>query len=280
LGEPAEYSQPRLSPDGSRVAFTRPDDRTGNRDVWFMEIARAVSSRLTTHVANDWFPVWSPDGRRLLFGSDRDGGTAMRGILKQALDATSEESPLAGVDNNPYDWSRDGKWVAYESDDIMVAPAGAGGKPFPFLATSFREGGTRFSPDGKWIAYVSNESGRFEVYVRPFAGGPAATEGKIQISNRGGDFPVWRADGQELYYMAADYVVYAVKTTDMGRSSTMPSPFPLFRACPDTRALPPPTLGQGSAGFDTVDGTRFLINCAVEPPGRFVVLLNWPLAAK
>ena len=278
LGEPANYLQPRISPDGSRVAFTRPDDRTGNRDVWFMEIARAVSSRLTTHVANDWFPVWSPDGRQLLFGSDRDGGTAMRAILKQALDATSEESPLSAADDDPYDWSRDGKWIAYKSDDVMVAPTGGAGKAFPFLATPFREGATRFSPDGQWIAYVSNESGRFEVYVRPFAGGPASAEGKIQISNRGGDFPVWRADGQELYYMSADYTIYAVKTTDLGRSSTMLSPSPLFRACPGTLALGPPTLGQPYGyNFDTLDGTRFLVNCVVEHPGRFVVLLNWPL---
>ena len=153
LGEPGEYLQPRISPDGSRVAFTRPDDRTGNRDVWYMEIARAVSSRLTTHVANDWFPVWSPDGRQLLFGSDRDGGTAMRPVLKQALDTASEESPLSGADDEPYDWSRDGKWIAYKYGDVMVAPVSGGGKTFPFLATSFIEGAARFSPDGKWIAY-------------------------------------------------------------------------------------------------------------------------------
>jgi Tol biopolymer transport system component len=282
LGEPGEYFQPRISPDGSRVAFTRPDDRTGNRDVWFMEIARAVSNRLTTHVANDWFPAWSPDGRRLLFGSDRDGGTAVRGFLKQALDATSEESPLSGVDAEPYDWSSDGKWIVYRKDhDLMVAPVGGHGKAFPFLATPFREGAARFAPDGKWIAYVSNESGRFEVYVRPFAGRPATAEGKIQISNRGGDFPVWRADGQELYYMSADYTIHAVTTTDLGRSSTMPPPLPLFRACPDTLALRPPARGQTFGhSFDTLDGTRFLVNCAVELPGRFVVLLNWPLTGR
>ena len=81
LGEPGDYLQPRMSPDGTRVAFTRPDTQTGNRDVWFIEIARGIASRLTTHVANDWYPVWSPDGRQLLFGSDRGGGTAMRVFL-------------------------------------------------------------------------------------------------------------------------------------------------------------------------------------------------------
>jgi len=278
LGEPADYSQPRISPDGTRVAFTRPDDRTGNRDVWFMEIARAVSTRLTTHAANDWYPVWSPDGRQLLFGSDRGGGTAMRPFLKKALDTGSEESPVPGADQEPYDWSRDGKWISYKFADVMVAPVAGGAKPFPFLATPFHEGDSRFSPDGKWIAYVSNETGRYEVYVRPFAGAPAAPEGKIQISNRGGDFPVWRADGPELYYMSPDNTLYASKTTDLGRSSTMPLPSPLFRACPDTLALRPPMLGQTYGyNFDTYDGTQFLVNCAVDLPGRFVVLLNWPL---
>ena len=81
--------------------------------------------------------------------------------------------------------------------------------------------------------------------------------------------------------MAADYTIYAVKTTDLGRSSTMPSPSPLFRACPDTLALRPPTIGQTFGhNFDTFDGKRFLVNCAVDPPGRFVVLLNWPLTGK
>ena len=81
--------------------------------------------------------------------------------------------------------------------------------------------------------------------------------------------------------MSADYTIYAVKTTDLGRSSTMPSPSPLFRACPGTLALRPPALGQTYGhNFDTLDGTRFLVNCAVDPPGRFVVLLNWPLTGK
>ena len=123
LGEPAEYSQPRMSPDGARLAFTRPDARNGNRDIWFMEVARAGSSRLTTHVANDWFPVWSPDGQRLLFGSDRDG-IVMRPFLKKALDATSEELPFSDGDEfDPNDWSRDGKWIAFGGRDVMVASA-------------------------------------------------------------------------------------------------------------------------------------------------------------
>jgi serine/threonine protein kinase len=278
LGDPGDYLEPRISPDGTRVAFTRPDPQTGNRDVWFIEIARAIASRLTIHAANDWFPVWSPDGRQLLFGSDRAGGTAMRMFLKKALDAASEESPMSDAASNPYDWSRDGKWITYHTYDVMVASAIDPSKKFAFLATPFQEGGARFSPDGKWIAYASNETGRWEVYVRPFAGAPADPQGKIQISNAGGDFPVWRPDGQELYYMSSDYSLYAVSTAGLGGSAPMPLPSRLFRGCPGTLPTSLPMIGSlFGYNFDTHDGKQFLVNCAVEPPGRFVVLLNWPL---
>ena len=94
LGSPGDYEQPRISPNGDRVAYSRPDDETGNRDVWVMEIARGVASRLTVHVANDWFPVWAPDGRQMLFGSDRSGGTELPTYIKRSMDPGSEESPV------------------------------------------------------------------------------------------------------------------------------------------------------------------------------------------
>jgi dipeptidyl aminopeptidase/acylaminoacyl peptidase len=201
----------------------------------------------------------------------------MRMFLKKALDAASEESPLSDA-IDPYDWSRDGKWITYQTFDVMVVSAVDPRKQFAFLATPFQEGDARFSPDGKWIAYASDETGRWEVYVRPFAGASADPQGKIQISNDGGDFPVWRPDGQELYYMSGDYSLYAASTTALGGSAPMPLPSRLFRACPGT--LPTSTPMGGSMfgyNYDTHDGKQFLVNCAVEPPGRFVVLLNWPL---
>ena len=160
----------------------------------------------------------------------------------------------------------------------MVASAIDPAKRFAFLKTPFNEGGPRFSPDGKWMAYTSDETGRYEVYVRPFAEGPAAAEGKIRISSAGGDFPVWRPDGQELYYMSGDLTLYTVNTTELGRSTRMPLASRLFRACPGTIPMNLPMRGSlFGYNYDTHDGKQFLINCAVEPPGRFVVLLNWPL---
>ena len=216
IGPRGELWQPRLSPTGDRVAFTRPDDQTGNRDVWYIETARGVAARLTTHVANDWFPVWSPDGKQIVFGSDRGGGAALTAHIKTSMDPGRDEAPLAHILQEPHDWSRDGKWISYGFPQLSVAPIASEGKPFQFIATPFMTTGGRFSPDGKWIAYASNETGRFEIYVRPFTGGPAAAEGKIQMSNQGGDYPVWRADGGELFYMASDLNIYAVNTKDLG----------------------------------------------------------------
>jgi serine/threonine protein kinase len=278
VGQPGDYLQPRISPDGGRVAFTKPDEQTGNRDVWYIETARDIAARLTLHVANDWYPVWSPDGRQLLFGSDRDGGTGLPAYFKKSMDAGSNESPLPNaVGTPPYDWSPDGRWISSSNDaDIWVSSTTGEPKPFQFLATPFREAGGRFSPDGKWIAYVSNETGRFEVYVRPFAGGPAAAEGKIQVSNTGGDFPVWGPLGQELFYMTRDFTVNAVSTMDLGRSNQAPVASRLFQACPGTAPVDAPMTGQAFGyAFDTRDGQRFLVNCRVEPVGKYLVLMNW-----
>ncbi|MEX2263597.1 MAG: protein kinase [Bryobacteraceae bacterium] len=283
VGPRGDFGQPRLSPNGDRIAFMRPDEQTGNRDVWYIETARGVTARLTTHQANDAFPVWSPDGRQLVFGSDRGGGAVVPPYIKKSMDPGSAESPLApstdelSVANSaPYDWSQDGKWVSIGSFDIWVAGASGDRKPFPFLATPFNEGGARFSPDGKWIAYASDETGRFEVYVRPFAGVPATGEGKIQISSSGGDYPVWRADGQELFYMSGDLDLYAVSTGDLGRPGAVPAPSRLFRVCPETAPQGLPLRNQPyNYHYDTRDGRRFVIRCRAEPPGRFVVLMNW-----
>jgi len=273
LGSPGEIDQPRLSPDGSRVAFTRPDAQSGNRDVWSLEIVRGILTRLTLNVANDWFPVWSPDGNRLLFGSDRGGGTEIAPFLKMSMEPVSEESPLPGTEP-PLDWSRDGKWIAMGTKNIWIAPTSGDRTPFQFLATPFHQGDPRFSPDGEWIAYSSDESGRTEVYVRPFHGGPAAPEGKVQISSQGGDYPVWGPTGQELFFMAADSNIDVANTRNPGRSGSVPLPTRLFRPCADTE--PFSKAGSGyEYNFDTRDGRRFLVNCLVNNPGRFIVLLNW-----
>ena len=266
----AENSQPRLSPRGDRVAFQLPDPQTGNRDLWFIEIARGITSRLTTHVANDSNPVWSPDGGQLLFNSDRDGGTDLFPYLKTSMDPGSGESPQLSRNAIPHDWTANGRWIAYEdADDLFVGQPG--GEPFNFLKTPAAESYPRFSPDGKWIAYVSNESGRREVFVRPFAGEPAGPGGKLQVSHNGGVQAVWGPLSREIFYVSGDGSVFAVDTRNLGRAETLPTPVRLFSSCLTSDV----ELQAGS--FDTHDGNRFLMACRVDPPGRFTVLMNWPV---
>ena len=276
VGEPGDSVQVRLSPSGDRVAYSKPDDRSGNRDIWYIDIARGLPSRVTLNSANDWFPVWSANGKELIFVSDRDGSTRGRPFRKRGIDIASAEELMPDGVPSPWDWTRDDKWIVSSGDgDIWVQRVGAGEKPFPFLATSFVEFGGRFSPDGKWMAYVSNETGRPEVYVRPFLGVPATAEGKRRITGSGGDFPVWGPHGQELFFMSGDSGINSVDTRNLGRSGTTPAPVRLFQACPGTSPnLAPLTYQSYSFPYDTHDGQTFLVNCRTRPSGRYVVLLN------
>jgi dipeptidyl aminopeptidase/acylaminoacyl peptidase len=269
VGEVADNSQPRISPRGDRVAFSRPDPRTGNRDVWYTEVARGFTARLTTHVANDWNAVWSPDGRHLVFGSDRDGDPQLRPYLKTSMDPGSSESPISSQRGTPRDWSADGRWLLYNRlDDLFVGPASGAVEPFAFLPTPAVETLGRFSPDGKWISYGSDESGRPEVYIRPFSGAPAGPTGKIRVSDNGGEGGVWGSSGQEIFYLSTDRSIYSVDTRNLGKSETLPAPVKLFAACPLEGSL-------DLWPIDTRDGQRFLIACRTEPLGRFTVLMNW-----
>jgi eukaryotic-like serine/threonine-protein kinase len=264
-----ELSQPRLSPAGDRLVFSRPDAHDGNRDLWLAELARGIVSPLTTDPANDWYAVWSPDGKQILFNSDRSSSPQFSSYIKRSLEPGADEYPTS-LPQDPFDWSLDGNWFVFGSNDIVVASA-KDLHSFPYLKTRFHESGARFSPDSKWLAYSSDESGRREVYIRPFSGRPAGA-GKIQISTNGGDFPVWRRDGREVFFMSADHFIHGV---DLSNLASVPTPVKLFRACPQT--LPSATAGTSASyfyTFDTRDGNRFLVDCRVSAPGQFVVLLD------
>jgi hypothetical protein len=184
-------------------------------------------------------------------------------------------------DSTPNDWSHDGKWILVRTistgQDLWVMPIENGKPAFPFLATSFEEAMGRFSPDDRWIAYNSNESGRWEIDVRPFSGGPAAPTGKIQVSSNGGYFPAWSRDGKELFFLGADLKFYSVNITDFGRANASPQPTLLFTPCSDTVLSPLPLpLDFYDYPYDvTSDGRRFLFNCLVVKPNRLDVMLHW-----
>ena len=193
-----------LSPDGKRVALCRADG-DNNSDVWIYEFGRKLMTRLTYGAGPVDSPVWSPDGRQIAFSSSRSGTFQ---IYRRNADGGGQEEQLTEgpADKFPDDWSRDGRYLLFEQrrrnqvSAIWRLPLAGGGKPVPLLEAPFLQVQASVSPDGKWIVYQSTESGRSEVYVRPFSGGSPGPGGKVQISTDVGGWPRWAADGTEIFY--------------------------------------------------------------------------------
>jgi len=178
---------------------------------------------------------------------------------------------------NSEDLSSDGKWILFSNGashgDVWVGSASGDQKPFRFFDSGFEDRQPRFSPDGKWIAYHSNESGRFEVYVRPFAGVPAESGQKTQISVQGGFYATWSRDGQELFFIGPDAKLYATPTKDVSSTAAVLIAQALFTVCSGN--IPTGSATQG-AGFDVApDGHRFLFVCNNESQNRYTVTVNW-----
>ena len=197
LEEPGIYANPRLSPDGTRLSLTVL--REGNWDVWVYDLERGVSTRLTFDEGVESEQIWSPDGaatdlqlrpRRARRASIASAPTA-RG---RASASPSRDSP-----SGPSSWSPDGRYVSfieYQTQYDLGSLDLESRETKPFLNTEFGEGFSDISPNGRFLAYASNESGKYQVYVRPFPSG----EGKWQVSDGPGTSPRWRADGRELFW--------------------------------------------------------------------------------
>ena len=211
LGAPSVVRGIRISPDGARVARDVRNNQTGSADIWIVELASGVSTRLHSDPRDEVMPLWSADGSKLIYRSDHSGPPD---VFELALATPGSEKPivvLPGV-QQPEDVTRDGRWLVYLSEvattvwNIWLLPLDNPSKPIPWIQTRFNQASPRFSPDGRWIAYESNESGDPEIYVALTDGGGQ----KRRISPTGGRRPVWRADGKELYYAATDGAVMAV----------------------------------------------------------------------
>ncbi len=265
LGDPDETLQyPSVSPDGKRAVVSRTVQ--GNEDIWLLDGTR--TSRLTFDPANDLFPVWSPDGRSIAFTSTRGGSGD---LYRKAVDGSGTAVLLvaSSLPKAPTDWSRDGRFLLYYSidpqtkADLWVLPMTGDQKPWVFLKTPFDEEYGQFSPDGRFVAYESDESGRYEIYIRPFtlpgeSANPAG--GQWQISTAGGIQPRWSPDGRELYYLDPAGRMMAVSITVTGATVAPGTPVLLF-----------PTKILGGGGDDAEvpeyavarDG-RFLINTVLD----------------
>ncbi len=279
VGMPDDF-QPefRLSPDGKHAALSR--TVSGNTDIWLYEFARGVLSRLTFDPANEGAPVWSPDGRQVAYVSTRTGVPQM--FRKDAGGSGQEErlhdSQLPEV---PRDWSRDGKFLLYQSNDPKTQPdqwmlpmqGAAPRKAEVVLQTPFNEAISRLSPDGKWIAYQSNESSAAQIYIRAMPGGP---KGQWQVSNDGGQQPRWRGDGKELFYRADPARVMAAGIKLLADRVDIDTPRELFRY------TGPP------AGYEpSPDGQRFMVllppsavDAELDGIGELKIISNWQALLK
>jgi eukaryotic-like serine/threonine-protein kinase len=250
-----------LSPDGKHVAVIRASG--ANQDVWLIDVQRGVPTRFTFDALSDVRPVWSPDGNRVVFSSNRSG---QYNLYTKASSGAGVEGLLLGSDELkvPHDWSPDGRFLLYHvSDskmgmDLWILPISGDKKPYPFLKTPFEERDGQFSPDGKWIAYQSNESGQFEIYVQPFPG----PGGKFQVSTNGGAQPRWNKNGKEIFYVSLDSKMMSapIKLSPDGQSLEGSTPAVLF----PVRIAGGPLPGVNKQQYAvSADGQRFLVNLDV-----------------
>jgi serine/threonine protein kinase len=269
VGVPGTHSNVRLSPDGRRVAIDQTDPDGRNVDIWILEPVRGATTRLTFDPSYHATPIWSPDGKQILFSVNRKLGFQLQ--LKNADGSGSEEQvgdfgTLSSI--NPWDWSRDGKYVLVRKANELWYLSTPEHIANPLLQVKWTVRNAQFSPDGRWMCYASNETGRMEIYVSPFPTG----NGKWQVSSAGGEEPRWRHDGKELFYLSAEGKMMAVGVKT-GASFEAGSPVALFQT-----HRRQPVSAQDVFSYDVSgDGQRFLILSKVEEanPAPLSVLLNW-----
>lgn len=268
VGKTSDYLSVALAPDERTIAAELIDPATQVGDIWAIDAGTGIGSRLTVHPGWDFGPVWSPDGSAIVFGSVRERHQSLyrattRGNGSDELLLTSSDAL------GPSDWpSKTGLVVLQNITQFKVGTVSVEGKNPVTFPSPFAEADGRLSPDGRWLAYTSNESGAWDIYVRSFP----ALDQKWRVSPEGGSRPMWRQDGRELFYMAADQTLMATPV-DPGAAFKAGIPKPLF----PLRTIPvPPTQPRRQYAVAS-SGDRFLVNTVVEPlvPVPVTVALNW-----
>jgi eukaryotic-like serine/threonine-protein kinase len=272
FGEPDETNllNPELSPDGLRVAVER--TVFNNTDVWVVDADRAT--RFTFDTSIDHWPIWSPDGNRIVFDSNR---TEIHDLYRKTWGESGKDEALleSMMSKGATDWSADGRFILYDNNDpstemdIWVLPMDGDRKPWPLVNSVYLEHAAQFSPDGNWVAYQSNESGGWDVYIRRFPG----PGGHSQVSTGGGISPRWRHDGKELYYIGLDSRLMAAPITKAGATLGAGTPVALFQ----TRIVGGSTLSSLRPQYDVAPDGRFLINTTIEDTAisPTTLVLNW-----
>jgi Tol biopolymer transport system component len=271
VGEPKSYRDIALSPDEQRLAYVVGDPPNSVSDIWIYDLSRDVTSRLTFGSTNELFPLWSPDGKELIFA--RGNFPEFRAMTKPA-NGTGEARQIPSLSDSTTevvsDISKDGRLVCVSNvknskPNLVIKNFQEASEAEEVSNSSFFEWMGIFSPNAKYLSYMSQESGRNEIYIRQLG-----ESGKWQISNNGGEEAQWRADGKELFYRNRDFEIIAIPINTEGEFS-VGTPVKLFQK----RTV---TAGFKRLRFVvTGDGQRFLLNVAPEE-GRqvsFNVVINW-----
>jgi Tol biopolymer transport system component len=262
---------PALSPDVKQLALSRSAER-GARNIWVYDLQRGTNTRLSFDRGNHTVPVWSPDASRIVYSSTREGNV---NLFQKRVTGSATEEPLLVNDQNKYvsDWSADGRYIVYDSvdsktnNDLWILPLAGDRRPTALLETPADETHARFSPDGRWLAYMSNESGRWEVYVQTLPVGA----GKWQVSRGGGVLPQWRRDGKELFYVGLDQKLTVVSVKPGGAFEHGP-PQALFEVRENLFAYRNPYAVSH-------DGQRFYFSTRANPTSAPIrIVLNWAAA--
>jgi Tol biopolymer transport system component len=271
---PRAYEHPRLSPDGTRVALAIGDQEN---DLWIWDLGRATLRRLTLDPGQDWFPVWTPNGRQIVFSSNRGG---QNNLWWQAADGTGAAERLT-TSSNPQLVT--GITPAGTADvfneqtptmgrDLLQLALDGTRRVTPLLQTKFDERNGIVSPDGRWLLYESNSSGLFEIYVRPF---PNVGGGQWEVSTAGGTRPLWSRSGKELFYVGADGALLRVPVEASGATWNAGTPTKLLEGRYFTAG------GGGGRTYDvSPDGQRFLmikapVTDASAAPPALIVVQHW-----
>jgi eukaryotic-like serine/threonine-protein kinase len=267
VGEPGHYGDLELSPDARQVAVSVLNPATNTRDIWVMDLARGVRTRLTADRAEDVAPVWSPDGLRIAFASNRTGHFD---LYQKAANGIGDDQLLVGNqgENYPTSWGGDGSLLIWtfagpNTGLMKLGPSGT-------TVERWLGGGASqatLSRDGRWALYASPESGRLEVNITDYP----AHAFRMQVSIAGGTAPRWRADGREVFYTGRDNKLMAVAITPRGSRVDVEEAKPLFDIRP---------VGRGFFYAPAPDGQRFLVNALREPGAAAALTLvqNWRAA--
>ena len=269
LGENDHYKSVAISRDGLHVVADTSSLKEGKIQILD---ARGTRTLMTLGNSAGASPAWSPDGRQIYFTSTANGP---QDIYVRAADGSGEEKEVLKFNKDQFGAlfltvSPDGKFLAYESidratgGDIYTWAIGGNGKPQPFLHSVANETGPAFSPDGKWLAYESDGSGRKEVYITPFPDGGA----QYQVSTSGGERPVWRRDGKEIYYRDG-LIMVAVGVNTRATKIELSPPKPMFELA---------SANLYGRYYDVAPDGRFLANTAPLTPKAqsFSLVVNWP----